>query len=201
MKRRPAIWPALAVCALLSACAAEELGPQFREISEAESGLVFYGPGLGGGYRQFLAGQDARFVNRTLGVYGPRRGEFPFAQIILMETPPNMHFTKAPSPKAMFEMWDWFEGRTITTGQAGSAVNVIGRADYAVATADGVACMAWTQPFGISHDGGVGTRLLAGFYCKGKAPMMAAAEAESVVKALGHRKVGLPDKPTGWQGS
>lgn len=195
------VFASLALSAIVAACAADDLGPQYMEISEEESELLFYGPGLAGGFRQFLTGQDHQFVRRTLATYGPKYGEFPFARMYLAEAPPTRHFTSAPAVEKAFEQWGWFKNKTLEVGTTGDTVNAIGRIDFAAATADGVACVAWLQTFGPREDTGVGTRLLSGYYCKGKGPMMSAAEAEAIVKLIGHRKIGIVDPPADWTGS
>lgn len=190
---------AIAALALLSVgCTQDSLGPEYREISEEESGLQFYAPGLEGGYRKILYGQDEQFVKHTAAVYGPKRGEYPYGQIILIEMPPGRHFTRVDPPQDSIKEWGPFENRTITLGPTGSAVNAIGRIDYATFQADGAACVIFRQVFGTAYDAGYGTYLLDGYYCKGEAPMMTDSEAVSVTGVVGHRKFGPIEAPAGW---
>jgi hypothetical protein len=189
---------ALAVSALLGSCTGADIGPEYVEVSEEESQLVFYGPGLAGGFRRFLTGQDEHFVRRTIGEYGPRQGEFPFALIYFSETPPTRHFTSVPRVEETVERWGWFSNKTVEIGGSGTAVNGIGRIDYAIATADGIACVVWLQTSGPREGTGVGTLVLNGYYCRGEGPMMRAPEAESIVKLVGHRKLGAVAPPEGW---
>ncbi len=191
----------MAVFALAGACTNGDIGPEYLEVSEVESRLQFYGPGLAGGYRLFLTGKDSHFVRRTIATYGPVSGEFPFARMYLAETPPTRHFTRVRPVKEGIEQWDWFRGKTIEIGASGDAVNAIGRIEYAAATADGIACVAWLQTFGPREGTGVGTRVLSGFYCKGTGTMPSAAEAESIVRLVGHRTYGAIEPPTGWAAS
>lgn len=175
---------------LLGGCASESLGPEYREVSVEESGLQFYAPGLEGGYRKVIAGQDEQFINRTVAVYGPRQGRFPHGQLVLIEMPPDRHFTRIDPPQETIGDWGTFENQAITLGPTGVAFNAIGRTDYALFQADGVACVVFREPFGTVHDTGRGTRLLDGYYCKGEAPMMTAGEAEKILRAVGHREYG-----------
>jgi hypothetical protein len=178
-----------------SGCASESLGPEYSEIKEEESGLQFNAPGLEGGYRKFISGQDEKFINRMVGVYGPRQGEFPHGQLVLIEMPPGRHFTRINPPKETIDDWGTFKNRTITHGAEGTAVNSIGRIDYAAFLADNLSCVVFRQPFGTIHDTGRGTRLLDGYYCKGEAPMMTEGEAEAIIQTIGHRKYGPANSP------
>ncbi len=198
MNRTAMALTALAVSALLGSCTGADIGPEYVEVSEEESQLVFYGPGLAGGFRRFLTGQDGHFVRRTIGEYGPRQGEFPFAMIYLSETPPNRHFTSVPKVEETVEHWGWFSSKSVEIGGVSSAVNGIGRIDYAIASADGIACVVWLQTSGPREGTGVGTLVLNGYYCKGEGPMMRAPEAESIVRLIGHRKLGAVAAPEGW---
>jgi hypothetical protein len=192
----------VATVALLAAgCANESLGPEYGEISEAESGLQFYAPGLRGGYRKFIYGQDEQFVKRMIGVYGPKQGEYPHGQLSFIEMPPGRHFTRINPPQDTIEDWGPFENRAITRGPVGTAVNAIGRIDYAAFLADNLSCIIFRQPFGTVYDTGRGTQLLDGYYCKGEAPMMTKGEAAAIAKAVGHRKYGPLEPPAGWSGS
>lgn len=183
---------AAATALLIAGCASESLGPEYGEIGEAESGLQFNAPGLEGGYRKFIAGQDEKFINRTVGVYGPRQGEFPHGQLVLIEMPPGRHFTRVNPPKETIDDWGPFKNRKITYGPEGSAVNGIGRIDYAAFLADNLSCVVFRQPFGTVHDTGRGTRLLDGYYCRGETPIMTETEAVAIVKGVGHSEFGPP---------
>jgi len=194
--RRLALVTAAVVFA--AGCAGEALGPEYREVGALESGVQFYAPGLDGGYRKFITGHDEQFVNRTIALYGPRRGEYPRGQLILIETPPDQHFTRLDPPQDMLEYLSEFEDRTIRRGPSGAAVNAIGRVRYAALLADDLSCVVFRQAFGTLHDAGLGTRLLEGYYCRGAAPMMTEAEAEAIVKAVGHREFGALEPPAGW---
>jgi len=198
MKQNAWLLLALAISALAGACTAADIGPEYVEVSEEESELLFYGPGLAGGFRQFLTGQDQHFVRRTIASYGPKRGEFPFAAIYFSETPPQRHFTRVLPVKKTIEQWGWFENKSIEFGASGATANTIGRIEFAAATADGVACVIWLQMFGPREGTSAGTRLLNGYYCRGEGPMISAAEAESIVKLVGHRKYGAVEPPARW---
>ena len=180
----------------LTGCAGERLGPEYREIREEESGFQFYAPGLEGGYRQILTGQDEQFIKRTVATFGPKQGDFPYGILALTEMPPTRHFTRVNPPKDAIKEWGPFKDRAITHGPADATNNAIGRVEYAIFRADGISCVFFRQPFGTIHGVGRGTRLLDGYYCRGKAPMMTRAEAEAIVKAVGHRKYGPIEPPT-----
>ncbi|UCH75275.1 MAG: hypothetical protein JSU82_05380 [Rhodospirillales bacterium] len=189
---------AIAMCLLAAACADSDMGAEYFEISEEESALQFYGPGLAGGYRQFLTGEDQHFVRRTLATYGPQSGEFPFARMYYSETPPNRYFARSLPIEDTIEQWGWFSDKTVEIGAALETVNAIGRVDFLTLTADGVACVIWLQAFGPAEGTGVGSRLLNGFYCRGPGSMMTNSEAESIVKLVGHKEYGAVTPPRDW---
>jgi hypothetical protein len=195
IRRKLAVVAATAL--FITGCASESLGPEYREINEEESGLQFYAPGLNGGYRKFIYGQDEQFIKRVVGMYGPKQGEFPHGQLFLVEMPPRRHFARINPPQDTIDEWGPFENRAITHGPAGSAINTIGRIDYAAFLADNLSCVVFRQPFGTVHDTGRGTQLIDGYYCKGEAPMMTKGEAVAIVKAIGHRKYGPIERPEG----
>jgi hypothetical protein len=190
------------VAPFLAGCADDALGPEYGEIGEAESGLQFFAPGLNGGYRKFIYGQDERYVKRTIGVYGPKQGEYPHGQLILIEMPPRLYFPNVTAPRDSIDDWGQFENRAITHGPVGTAVNKIGRIDYAAFLADKLSCIIFRQTFGTAYgSGGGGTRLIGGYYCKGETPMMTKGEAVAIAKAIGHRKYGPIEPPEGWPGA
>lgn len=174
------------------ACTGTDLGTEFVEISEAESGLVFQGPGLANGYRRFLFGENAAFVKRTVGIYGPPRGKLPYAQMMLVETPPGRHFSRIDRPADSVERWNQFEGKTITIGVTGGAINAIGRVKYAAFLADDMSCAIWTQGIDPKYDRSAGSHMLTGFYCRGGGVPMRTVEAERIVMMIGHREYGMP---------
>ncbi len=198
MKLGAKSWLAMAASMLAGGCTASDIGPEYVNIDEEESEVLFFGPGLAEGYRQVLTGTDEKFVHRTVALYGPKAGIFPHARIRYAETPPGRQFKRDLKAEATIKHWGWFRDKTVETGATGVTVNAMGRIGYAAATADGVACLVWRQPMGIRDNGGVGTRLLSGYYCKGEGPMISAAEAESIVKLIGHREYGPIDPPEGW---
>jgi len=198
MKLGATVYLAVVVSLLAGGCTGGDIGPEYVSINEEESGLLFYGPGLADGYRQVLTGTDQKFVRRTVARYGPQTGKYPHATIYYAEMPPGRQFKRDVPAKATIGHWGWSRDKTVKTGATGVAVNAMGRIGYAAATADGVACLVWRQPMGIRDNGGTATRLLAGYYCRGDGPMISAAEAESIVKLIGHREYGPIEPPEGW---
>jgi tetratricopeptide (TPR) repeat protein len=183
------------VTSFITGCADETLGPEYGEVGEEESGLQFYAPGLADGYRKFIYGQDDRYVTRTIGVYGPKQGEYPHAQLILIEMPPRLYFSRTRPPQDTIKDWKQFEARAITSGPTGTAVNAIGRIDYAAFLADNLSCAVFRQPIDTIYGTGGGKQLLDGYYCEGEAPMMTEGDAVALAKAIGHRKYGAIEAP------
>lgn len=171
----------------LGGCTAQDLGPQYVEIGETESKLVFSGPGLENGYRQFLYGQNARFLEISSGMYGPPKGAFPQAYVRLVETPPDRHFTRLPTVSSTIDNYNLFEGKQITRGPGGHEVNAIGSFEYLAFTADALACVVWQQPFGQRDMTGVGSGYFSGYFCRiGR--MMSPGEASGIPKRMDRRR-------------
>ncbi len=191
-----------ALCALLGAmlasCVAGDMGAEVEEISEAESGIVFYGPGLDGGFRRFLTTQTPQFDTITAGDYGPRRGGFPRAQIQLYELSPRRYFPSALTLSTLVEESAFFKGRKIVPGEEGETRNAAGRIEYLTFLADAMPCVAFLEIIGAGNAGGLGAKRLSGFYCRENGPAITAGEAVVIVQAIGHREHGAPDPPKGW---
>jgi hypothetical protein len=198
MKQGVKPWLTVAVSVLAGACSGGDIGAEYANVSEEESRLLFYGPGLAGGYRQILTGTDGKFVRRTVAMYGPTTGTYPHARIYYAEMPPGRQFKRDVTAEDTIRHWGWARNKTVEPGITGTTVNSMGRIGYAVATADGITCLVWRQPMGARDNGGVGTRLLSGYYCRGEGQTFSAAEAESIVKLIGHRDYGPVDPPAGW---
>ena len=191
--------PALVLAAMLAACAANDMGMEFAEIGEADSNLVFYGPGLDGGYRKFLIAKNPQFDTITVGIYGPRRGGFPRAQIVLYEGAPGRYFPTAPELSRYLAETEFFKGRKIIPGQEDNTRNAAGDIRYLTFMADAIPCIAFQQFMGFRDDGGMGTKRLSGYYCRGEGkPTISAGEAVEIVNTIGHRKHGVPEPPKGW---
>lgn len=182
---------ALVVVAMTAACTQSDLGTEYAEITEAESGLIFHPPGLQDGYRRFISGQNASFDDTTIGVYGPPHGALPQAQIVIIETPPTRHFNKIPEPRSSLKKWNIFEDRTVVFGVTGIANNAIGRAKYAAFTADEMSCVTWTQGIDPRYDRSAGSHMLAGYFCR-DGDAMTAAQAMEIISQVGHREYGIP---------
>ena len=188
----------LMLAAALAACVANDMGMEFEEIAEADSSIVFYGPGLDGGYRKFLTAQTAQFDTITVGIYGPRRGAFPRAQIQLHELAPRRYFPSALSLSDYVEETEFFQGRKIAPGAEGETRNAAGSIRYLTLRADAMPCVAFVEIIGGRGTGGMGSKRLSGFYCRETGAAITAGEAVGIVQAIGHRKYGAPKPPPGW---
>lgn len=196
------VLPTVVLAAMLTACTQNDMGSEYEEIAEEKTNLVFYGPGLNGGYRQFLTGKSPRYDTVTIGIYGPGSGSFPRAQIVLHEAAPQRHFLTAPSLSKYVAKREFFKGRDITPGKEGETNNAAGSIRYLTFLADTMPCVAFVQFMGVRDEGGLGDKRLLGFYCRGEGqPAISAGEAVEIVKTIGHRKHGAPEPPKGWDGA
>ncbi len=189
------VWRFLAtavVMTTMAACAESDLGTEYAEISESESGFIFDEPSLRNGYRRFISGQNASFDVTTIGVYGPRTGDLPQAQIVLVETPPGRHFGRILTPKDSLKRWKLFEEQTPIFGASGSTTNGVGSVRYTAFTANRMSCVAWTQGFDPRYDQSAGSHMLAGYYCRAGSAPLPDRESEEIVKLVGHREYGPP---------
>lgn len=202
LKRIARVAPPLVLAAMLGACAASDMGMEFEEIPEENSNLVFYGPGLDGGYRNFLTGKSPQFDTITVGMYGPRRGGFPRALLRLDEAAPQRHFLTEPALSRYVAEMEFFKGRKIAPGGEGKTRNPAGDIRYLTFLADAMPCVAFMQFMGFRDEGGLGDKRLSGFYCRGEGkPAISAGEAVEIVQAIGHREHGAPEPPAGWGGA
>ena len=186
----------LALGGLAASCTPQDLGHQFKEVSEVESKIQFYGPGLEGGYRQFLTAAPTLTSGRkTVASYGAKQGEFPLAFVAYNEAPPEFKYEFLPSITKVISSMDYFKNRKIVRGEFGFKKNPIGDVEYLPFTADGISCVSWVQAVGQVAFHQVGTALIYGYYCKGEGPVMSEKEANSIVNLLGHVDHGWIEPP------
>ena len=194
---RPLALAAAALSGLLAGCGAGTLSGDGREISEAESRLVFDGPDLEGGFRQFFREDPADGAEWIVGVYGPVSGRLPRAELIFYRPPP-LHFLSRPAaPGDLVDDFEFFSGRTLYFGETGQATNRIGAAQYRLLTADDMSCVVFILPFGSRQHGMAGNKTLFGFYCRDAAAQLDAAQVERIVAAVGHADFGAPSPASG----
>lgn len=198
MKTLASSWLLSGLALLATACAGDDLGPVFNEISEKESDLQFYGPGLAGGSRQIIAGYNKHNVWRVSTSYRSIHGHYPQAHMIFYELPPGRHYyTIKPVEKEVLD-WNWFKGKTVELGTAGTTTSKLGNIRLVALTVDGKSCVAWKQPMGTKKNNSVGNMLLLGYYCGEGDTMITETEAASIVKQIGHRKYGPLEPPEDW---
>ncbi len=195
--RRPLALAAAALSSLLAGCGAGTLSGDSGEISEAESRLVFRGPGIEGGFRQFFREKISSGEEWTVGIYGPVSGRLPRAEIVFYRPPPLYFLGRPAGPGGLVDDFEFFSGRTLLFGESGKAANRIGAAQYQLVAADDMSCVVFEQPFGSRQHGMAGNKALYGFYCQDSAAELGAAQAERIVAAVGHADYGVPSAALG----
>lgn len=190
--RRPLAPVAAALSSLLAGCGAGTLSGDRGEISEAESRLIFHGPGIEGGFRQFFREKMSNGEEWTVGVYGPVSGRLPRAEIVFYRPPPSYFLGRPAGTGGLVDDFEFFSGRTLVFGESGKATNRIGAAQYQLVAADTMSCVVFEQTFGSRQHGMAGNKALFGFYCREFAAELDAEQAERIVAAVGHADYGEP---------
>lgn len=182
---------ALAAVALAGCVSNSEIGNVNEEITEAESDLVFNGPGLEGGFRRILKGYAGNYyTRRTVAFYGPQKGNLPFANIVMLETSEsNRYFPKDTVAEAL-DGWTRYSENKPELGDVHFGTNSLGAADFAAYEDEGAQCLAFTQLFGGKITARGRRSYLAGFYCRSGDVPISEAEGKEIVGAIGHRDYG-----------
>lgn len=176
---------------LLAGCVTtSDIGNSSKEITESESDLVFNGPGVENGYRKIISGYAGNhYTHQTLAFYGPVRGQYPYANIVLLETSEiNRYFPKEQLDDAL-EGWTAYAENTPEIGTEYSTPNDLGVVKYAAFEDGDAKCLVFSEVFGTHIDRGA-RNLISGHYCRLGASSISEAEGAKIVKAISHRDYG-----------
>ena len=187
--------------AMLAGCAADGgLGDEFSEITEDASKIVFYGPGLSGGYRRFIHNIKERgALERTTASYVSPDGPYPRAQIVLAETDDD-HYIRGwtvRSPGELARQVAESQGSQWQQDGHGYAGNAIGSVEYIRGRLAQNPCVFFLQRWRQADFEGVNDyrSLMQGYYCGAAGQLIDDARATEILQALGHRFEGLPVRP------
>jgi len=191
---------------LLSGCqTTSDLGGENKEISEAESNIVFYGPGLDGGFRRIISGHDSKTrMDQVISIYGPRAGKTPYAEIYYKRITRTNYFFKNLKIDTLIDrvLSDYEDGAVnkpdiIAKGQKKNKLGVIHYATYMLPDE---ACVMFFQTYGKYADGPnlKGDKLIAGSYCDAASKPFTDHQVEGVLSMLGDKNSKYPEKPKGW---
>jgi len=177
----------LAVMGLFACQTTSDLGGESVEINEDESDLVFYGPGLDGGYRRLIAGR-VRNSYQIYGIYGPKTGEFPNAEIVYQRIVRNNYFFEKIDIEKEVANWN-SKGRTPKIITKGRTKNSVGFIEYAIYLKGNESCVQLLQVYGRGAESNrlKGDRLIMGYYCdKGSEPF-SVEDAEKIARRVSDR--------------
>lgn len=182
---------AVALIAVTGCVTNTDIGTVNEEITEAESKLVFNGPGLEGGYRKIISGTvSGRLNRRTLGFYGPKAGNLPYASIVMHETTQNTIYYPEESVQDSLSGWTNYADDTPEVGPTYRGKNSLGVIRYGAFQDEGKNCVAFAQSYGSKVTGRGAANSLSGYYCRGGNTPISEAEGAKIVAAVGHRNYG-----------
>lgn len=191
---------ALALLSVLAACVtSSDIGKKSEEISEAESDLVFYGPGLEGGFRRIITGMNGPRARQTFAMYGPKKGKTPYANIVMLHVGSLNYYFKKQSIEKTVAIWAQNENNPPSIVDEGYVVNKLGKALYATYMEGGEACVAFILNYGGSEANSLaGNRKMTGHYCDKRTSNFSHEEVTRILKTLGDKNVKYPEPPIGW---
>jgi len=186
----------------LAACdTTSDLGVEFTEITEEESDLVFYGPGLQGGFRRIISGKVPKDdEEKTIAFYGPALGKTPYAEIHHNRiTRHNSYFNNIPLDSfAENLMAEIKETSNIppTLFEKDTAINKLGNIHYLTYLDGDETCISFFQIYG--NYGSSKDRLIAGSYYDEGTVGFNLSQIKYILSMIGDKKVNTPFKPQSW---
>ena len=189
---------AILLAGILSAC--QTSGEWFleqKQVAEADNDVLFYAPGLAEGYRKFLTGRTASYDHLALASYGPKKGSFPVAEIILNEAMAGRHIQIIGGIEGYLKKWKRLEDVSNWQHQEkGFIENGLGSAEYLAASASDADCVVFRQYWKPSFYNGF-NKWLFGYYCvERNGPIK--LDPKAVLSNLGHREDAPISPPPGW---
>lgn len=164
------IWGVVLGAIAVSGCVStSDIGNKNRQITEAESPLVFNGPGLENGYRKFTVGTSANHLVMTvLADYGPKSRRYPSANLMFRKlTDTEYHFYKVDLEEEL-QRYTSFKENLPALGEEQFYVNNMGRVDYVPFQHAGEHCIFFVQNKGRGTGSLGGNMRIQGFYCDTK---------------------------------
>ncbi len=175
---------------------------KFTPISEDAAKIVFYAPGI-----DHL---NVKRLKRTLN-NGSVRQEFAQWQwlgkgyttgVVLSELVGGYHYGVKQDLLELVRWWNFWKKREIDVVSSGSTGSKLDRVDYKIAMSGPLSCVMFLSHFGelSAHDRqSAGTAFVAGYHCMPDDKPLPKGEAERIVKLLGVKGYGVPDKLPGWE--
>lgn len=177
----------LAVMGLFACQTTSELGGESVEINEDESDLVFYGPGLDGGFRRLIAGRIGNSY-QIYGIYGPKTGEYPNAEIVYQRIVRHNYFFENIDIEEEVASWN-SKGSTPKIIATGRTKNSVGSIEYATYVKGNESCVQLLQVYGgVAESTRLkGNRLIMGYYCDQGSEPFSVEDAENIARRVSDR--------------
>lgn len=196
-------WAAIAVFVAAAAWtdSSDAADTKYNPIGEEAAKIVFFAPGV--------ASLSTQRYGRTLR-NGTIKQEFAQWQrpghgyttgVFLTELIGGYHYNVKQELLELIRSWKFWKNREIDVLASGSTGNKLDRVEYKIATSGSLSCVMFLTYFGdaTTHDRqSFGTAFVSGYHCVPDAKPLSKADAERIVKLLGVKGHGLPDKPRGW---
>ena len=196
-------WAAIAV--LMAAAAwtdsSDAADTKYNPIGEEAAKIVFFAPGV--------ASLSVQRYERTLR-NGTIKQEFAQWQrlgygyttgVFLTELIGGYHSNVKQELLELTRSWKFWKNREIDVLASGSTGNRLDRVEYKIATSGSLSCVIFLTYFGdaTTHDRqSFGTAFVSGYHCMPDVKPLSKADAERIVKLLGVKGHGVPDKPRDW---
>ena len=170
----------------------------WASIAGDERRIVFYAPNLSDKTRRSHARVTAdKQTRQEVSIWRNMSKGKSVSGIFLSEILGDRHYRATTSLRKVTKTWNFFNGRNLRFGKKHSTGNKVDIVYYIIVTADKFNCIIFHQYWGIAiHDGtSAGTSYLEGYYCVGENEVISDQEAKWIVRLIGVKGVGVPDRP------
>ena len=194
--RAPTIGRVVAVLTVLwlaAPVAAQDLGLEWKSLTNEEATIVFAAPDLERKIARHLRSTHPRYqyVVEVAMWMGPA-ARHPAALIHYIKTLPGYHMRRDLDPRKFIKSLTTFEGKELDIGRRESRGNKLGRIKSRRFSFENVECVAFTQNFGISDDHGEGSDQIRGYYCADPGSPLSDTTLSTVVEGVGVKRDAEP---------
>ncbi len=183
----------LTVLWLAAPAAAQDLGLEWKSLTNEEAAIIFAAPDLGRKVARHLRSTHPsyRYVVEVALWMGPA-ARHPAALIHYIKTLPGYHLRRDMDPRKFVQSLTTFEGKDLDIGQRESHGNKLGRIKSRRFSFENVECVAFTQNFGLSDDHGEGSDQIRGYYCADPGSPLSDTTLSTVVEGVGVKRKAKP---------
>ncbi len=172
---------------------AQDLGQEWKSLTSEEATIVFAAPDLERKIARHLRTTHPgyRYVVEVAQWMGPA-ARHPAALIHYIKTLPGYHLSRNLDPRKFIKSLTTFEGKELDIERRESHGNKLGRIKSRRFSFENVECVAFTQNFGLSDDGGEGSDQIRGYYCADPGSPLSDTTLSTVVEGVGVKRKAEP---------